>query len=770
MPTTPLALLSQARARIATPELRALHRAHRPLRPSFQPGGDLDDASTLPRTLPAAAADGEIMLLCLGGAGALRMGSNLVLSFRAMSLFHMLVLAPDRPVCQRLWEVLPDVACVWWPSQWARQRPSSLYNDNFPRQALALYEARKVLLERLVLDHGLNVLHLDGDTVWFADPYPLFKSAFKDRQLVFQQDNPFANAGVFYVQNVRRGDGAAWVLEELNRRVARFTYNPESVRELPHSDWARAPFFANADEQANLNDIIASSLSGQVSFAGGVEFPEARFKERFAPRKCWSRPSANGCDGVAEARRKMADGAWARMLTDGGSVAAGRRRVRHRRTEARHDPHLCDQRTTDGGNDGDLLVPGNSSARTGTISLAPPWLFAHFPYGHFFDAFRQCHASSWAWAGRSYTEKRLCMPEHRVPTVMVHMAGLRQESWGRRVMMRAFGVWQDGADAVAPEAWVSARAPEAEKAPIDDAAGRRRAWTATGKLLTAVDVVHPGAFASMQEYDRFAARLLLLGLLLRRRVVMPPIACSVRYMHKALQARHLRGLEIGCGADAQCIWLPYPHHIDPWCSGIDFLYDIDYRGLLDRGQLHPLGHPLSDVAELPLGELRAAWNVSSGAQMSLHSHLGKYGEAPVLQLRGVPLAEMQALLAVEGGGSGGDAETKAPRRQRKFASMAKGSEEIRRAAQQHAVEGEGGTAAADQLSWLPLGGFRTEEWRAPLPRRVEAYLRALPADFHPKSLKAAELQARRGPPGLGLTDAQVKIVKTCLRSLSTSKE
>ena len=113
---------------------------------------------------------------------------------------------------------------------------------------------------------------------------------------------------------------------------------------------------------------------------------------------------------------------------------------------------------------------------------------------------------------------------------------------------------------------------------------------------------------------------------------------------------------------------------------------------------------------------------------------------------------------------------KALRKQRKLASMAKGSEEMRRAAQQHVVEGEGGTAAADQLSWLPLGGFRTEEWRAPLPRRVEAYLRALPANLNPESLKAAELQARRGPPGLGLTDSQVKIVKTCLRSLSTSKE
>ena len=32
-------------------------------------------------------------------------------------------------------------------------------------------------------------------------------------------------------------------------------------------------------------------------------------------------------------------------------------------------------------------------------------------------------------------------------------------------------------------------------------------------------------------------------------------------MRKALQARHLRGMEVGCGAQRQCVWLPYPHHI-----------------------------------------------------------------------------------------------------------------------------------------------------------------------------------------------------------------
>ena len=41
--------------------------------------------------------------------------------------------------------------------------------------------------------------------------------------------------------------------------------------------------------------------------------------------------------------------------------------------------------------------------------------------------------------------------------------------------------------------------------------------------------------------------------------------------------------EVGCGEERQCIWLPYPHHIDPWCAGVDFLNDIDYRGMTARG-------------------------------------------------------------------------------------------------------------------------------------------------------------------------------------------
>ena len=98
-----------------------------------------------------------------------------------------------------------------------------------------------------------------------------------------------------YIQNVKDGDAGAWVLAELNRRIDRFTYRPESVKELPNSGWSTEPHFANADEQANLNDIITSALNGRQTYGNGVEFYEARFKRD---------------KGSAEARRRMSDGQW----------------------------------------------------------------------------------------------------------------------------------------------------------------------------------------------------------------------------------------------------------------------------------------------------------------------------------------------------------------------------------------------------------------------------------------------------------------------------
>ena len=217
------------------------------------------------------------------------------------------------------------------------------------------------------MEHHLNVLHLDADTVWFANPYPLFKTLYASYSLIIQSDNPFVNAGILYVQNVADGDAAAWVLQELNRRIARFTYEPASVRSLPHSSWSTAPHFANADEQANLNDIVTSALIGRPSFTAGVEFYEARFKRD---------------RGDAYARQLMANRGWGdRMLQ--GDVRPARSGLRTLRPDRVFEPlvHLCKPDLWVGVSTAKLAVPNNSSAPRRQLLLAPEWLFSHFPYG-----------------------------------------------------------------------------------------------------------------------------------------------------------------------------------------------------------------------------------------------------------------------------------------------------------------------------------------------------------------------------------------------------
>lgn len=162
----PLAALAGARAQLNG----GARFEYVPDRIVREPGGDLDEPGTLSRVLVSAASGPEVMLLCVGGEGSMRMGANLVLNLAALGLRHMLLFAPSGEVCRSVWEVLPTVACVWQPRAFRRKRPHSLYNTQFSPIALAFFEARKLLLERLVLLHRLNVLHLDADVAVLANP------------------------------------------------------------------------------------------------------------------------------------------------------------------------------------------------------------------------------------------------------------------------------------------------------------------------------------------------------------------------------------------------------------------------------------------------------------------------------------------------------------------------------------------------------------------------------------------------------------------------
>ena len=96
--------------------------------------------------------------------------------------------------------------------------------------AFYFYDLRKHYAARMTIDLGLNVLQTDTDAVWLASPYPALKAVYGQQQIVAMADRPLLNAGVFYAQNVARGDGAAWVLEELARRIHLFLLKPEAVK------------------------------------------------------------------------------------------------------------------------------------------------------------------------------------------------------------------------------------------------------------------------------------------------------------------------------------------------------------------------------------------------------------------------------------------------------------------------------------------------------------------------------------------------------------
>ena len=151
-----------------------------------RPGGDMDVPGSLDAAVAASAAQKEVMLLCVGGSGSMRTGMNLMFNFRDMGLYNMLIFADKRETCEALWGVMPSLACVYWPAVFDAKRPHSLYNTMFNKVALAFFEARKLLVQRLVLGYGLNLLHLDADTIWFANPFPIFKTLYKDHQLIVQ--------------------------------------------------------------------------------------------------------------------------------------------------------------------------------------------------------------------------------------------------------------------------------------------------------------------------------------------------------------------------------------------------------------------------------------------------------------------------------------------------------------------------------------------------------------------------------------------------------
>ena len=194
---------------------------------------------------------------------------NTIAQLRALRLHHILFISDSAASCASLRAGDPHLACVW----------SSRINASKPQHdgicvgkhwsfAFYFYDLRKHYAARMTIDLGLNVLQTDTDAVWLASPYPALKAVYGQQQIVAMADRPLLNAGVFYAQNVARGDGAAWVLEELARRIHLFLLKPEAVK------WCVAAVARNSVSQfsaRNSSDArVLRGASSQVRAVGAA--------------------------------------------------------------------------------------------------------------------------------------------------------------------------------------------------------------------------------------------------------------------------------------------------------------------------------------------------------------------------------------------------------------------------------------------------------------------------------------------------------------------
>ena len=129
-----------------------------------------------------------------------------------------------------------------------------------------------------------------------------------------------------------------------------------------------------------------------------------------------------------------------------------------------------------------------------------------------------------------------------------------------------------------------------------------------------------------------------------------------------------------------------PHYSLPWCSGVDFVYDIDYRALLANGNVTPA----RDVAAAPLGALRLVpgEDEAGGGGGAHEAHVGEL--APPHEAA----AREKRVLLLQGGAAG---------------------------------QGE-------LLGWLPLDDFRSKAWKGKFARRVQRALEQQEPRFSPAQL------------------------------------
>ena len=450
------------------------------LQPFTLNGADVANSSILRDVVRQVAYRNEIILLCGDGqASGSPNALNTALQFYAMRLRHVLFVSDTAESCRRLRSGLPSLACVW-SSRVPRTKPENGGGcvRRFWDMRFYFYDVRKHMVSQLAGELGVNVLQTDTDVAWFSNPYGALKSGESGKaNILAQWDAPFVNAGVFYAQGLQPGDAATWVLRELHRRIALFMYNPDAVKR--YVPWAKKPYFANADEQTLMNDVLISAMTNTSCYIWSTAFFESRY------------------GGAGRAKDWQG---WASTR------------------EGKLQPQLmrqCQRSIQRGTYLYSLSEP--TGGKSSTFKRAPSSLFSHYLY-----LLKQVTPLPLAKrSGKSVTsvidlneyaasaareDAPLSYRTHTsMPAVMVHLAGIRTGAWSRRAILRGHGWWHPEADALisAENGW-----------------NRRQG----GALrVGGHGVIKP---ESRSQLDTFNGNLMLLALLLDRLAILPETPCS----------------------------------------------------------------------------------------------------------------------------------------------------------------------------------------------------------------------------------------------------
>ena len=322
-----------------------------------------------------------------------------------------------------------------------------------------------------------------------------------------------------------------------------------------------------------------------------------------------------------------------------------------------------------------LHAVGSAAPPQASLAVGASWLFMHLPTSMSAGALRRCQSPD-ANADASGAPLQ--------PFIMAHLCGIRTGAWSRRALVRAYGWWHSAADRL-----VAAQLGWGRRRPLlvvhEPRAGRLPALTSSVRSQAMLDVL--------------AGNLLLLGLLLGRRVVIPEVTCGLLssgamarrgFGSRPVSARHLPGGAPLCG------WVP-PRE----CWAVEYVTALEYE--------HEMAHGVAAGVDAGATRTAEAPQAGRGRQLATNATEALRQRAERLRARVAAgdfepsllrdLASAMDQLAADTGGAGGAAAMDRP-----MADAAGGGAEARLLPQRSRLSSKGANKGARGARGRPKGG------------------------------------------------------------------